>query len=242
MYFFLNGREKWEEPTLYVPSENDDSKQYEIMDTDGKFSDQVKILRGQADLIFPTADNREIGAVFDAELTEEIAKQNASLVDFGYLSYEDRPTRFEYIMQKIEGGQSGVYPLAFYGGTSNIPLPFFPTFPDKEFISSDTESFLIPSGASDVKQIHTHTKFGNLIIDESRNTSMSLDNPNVEVAGQDSTLLYIKHQDERWATKLYVPLDKGKLFVIESDKKVEGEARNAFLYMAERLVANQTNY
>lgn len=170
-----------------------------------------------------------------------------SLRKKGYMEKLDEAPRAEYVqarmeerkaMAKFSSSPSSAQALGFIqviGGL--VPdvssLPFFPTMLPQSYLSTGSQSYLLEGGDM-LKQLHTLTAFGTLLIDEMTDVTMMLDQPNILIAGEPAKLIQVKHKDSKWATVVYAPRGR-RLFIVEADRRLDGELKGRFIKMIEGL-------
>lgn len=176
------------------------------------------------------------------------AKREKDLIEKGYIEDLLRPSRAEYVYERIQekraaatlkGKPGDSNELGFYSGPDfdkGIPyLPFSPAIVPARFLDPSSERYLIPGGQR-VKQFYTKSVFGRLITDELLVDEVNLNAPNLSVSGAPAKLITIKHENASWATVLYAQ-SKGRLFIIEAERKLEGKQKQDYIEFAETLIA-----
>lgn len=116
---------------------------------------------------------------------------------------------------------------------SRAPFPF-KSIPD-QVVRSNSENFVLPTNVR-VTQIFTRTDFGTLLFEQALG-SLSLDEPNVDVAGHDGKLAVSKHRGEKWSTTLYFS-DGTYVYRLESDRRLSDRASGDFILLADQILSS----
>jgi len=116
-----------------------------------------------------------------------------------------------------------------------IVLAYEPTLLPRQYLGARSQSYLFPGG-NRIKQLHKETRFGTVIIDEFKDSIVTLESPNITVAGRQATFTYIRYRGGgKWATAIYAPAHD-RHFIVEADRRLEGAERDAFIELVESLV------
>jgi hypothetical protein len=186
------------------------------------------------------------GAVMPSEL-ESLHKQDMSnLLTQGYIErLEDEP-RAEYIQSRMAERRADVqrrklaesretlgYVELDADQTALGQLPHRPTILPSKFLRTGSIGYVLLGGHK-LKQLHTNTQFGTLVIDEILNSSTTIEAPNATIAGQPAKLVRIKHKGDKWATVIYAP-SGDRLLIVESNRRIDGKSEDEFVKMVEEL-------
>lgn len=191
-----------------------------------------------------------VGAVLSPELAAVHKQRIRDLATKGYIEMLDREPRADYVLARMDERRAmaslqgrpddpkllGFERLSAVEARGFSSLPFKPSILPARYRKADSEGYLL-SGGSRLKQLHTRTEFGTLLIDESANSTIDLGASNAEVARHTAVLVPIKHKNGRWATMVLTEAN-GRAFLIECDSLITGEEKSAFLAMASDVVAN----
>lgn len=170
-----------------------------------------------------------------------------TLAALGYIDRSHEIPRAEYVQARMQermslaetaGKDKSPANLGFYDVSEGLPpaaQAYEPALMQRRFLSGRSRSYLLPGGDS-IKQLHTETQFGTIIIDEFKNATVVLESPNTKVNGHPATVTHLRYQGDRWATAVYVAAGK-RFFVVEADRKLVGKQRDVFLEMARTLVS-----
>jgi hypothetical protein len=74
-----------------------------------------------------------------------------------------------------------------------IVLAYEPTLLPRQYLGARSQSYLFPGG-NRIKQLHKETRFGTVIIDEFKDSIVTLESPNITVAGRQATFTYIRYR------------------------------------------------
>jgi hypothetical protein len=178
-----------------------------------------------------------------ASLREATAQ---SIAAAGYIDRSDEESRATYVQARMkervsvaeEAGKAKTPEvLGYYDISDGLPVQaqaHAPTLVPRGILSSQSRSFLLP-GETITKQLHTKTVFGDLIVDELKDATTTLEAPNLEVAGHPATFTHVHYRGEKWASVVYVPVGT-RLLIVEADRKLEGANKKRFLEMVTNLV------
>ena len=165
----------------------------------------------------------------------------------GYIEKLDQPPRAEYVRARMKQRENDVRKAGRAANAQSLgyqkitessiqELPFKVGKVPDGIVATSSENFVF-RGDGAVKRLYTQTEFGALLIDEQDNTQIQLEEPNVQVGGLPATLVHQKHAGGKWATVLYATNGR-RVFIVESDKRLEGNKQKAFLSFAESLIAS----
>jgi hypothetical protein len=190
----------------------------------------------------------DMGMVMSPE-TESAHRRNLeSLARAGFIDESSTDPRARFIEQrmaasvasaKLKGSPVTPQTVGFFemqgaAGAAAVDLPFRPSTLPATYLTANSKSYLLLGGQK-LKQFHTSTQFGTLIIDEMNNSTTQLVAPNVKIAGAPATLVYKQHRAGQWATVIYAPR-KDKLWIVEADRRLDGKDKEIFLTMVSELV------
>lgn len=214
---------------------------------DGEIATQQIALGEQLSVEELNGQLHDIGVALPPEL-EELHRRNLESQSLnGYIDEAETDPRARYVQKRMEERRAAARAagvdmtprrLGFYEMNNlteeTSELPFMPSAMPVAYLSAESKSYILLSGDK-IKQLHTDTKFGTLIIDELTNVSTQLFAPNIEIEGVAASLVYKRHRAEQWATVVYAPWGD-KLWIIEADKRLVGNAREEFVQLVEDLV------
>jgi hypothetical protein len=114
-------------------------------------------------------------------------------------------------------------------------LPFEPAMVPSNYLNEGGSIFILMGGHR-LKQLYEDTIFGELLVDEFRDTELDLIDSNITIASEPATLSYTKYEEDQWATIIYAEKD-GHMFIVEATSKLEGEDRDQFVLLVEDLMS-----
>lgn len=192
----------------------------------------------------------QIQLVLPPELQAIEERNRDDLRKYGYIEMLEDIPRVEFTANRLNERQKGVAAMGLKNGSREVgyieisggeyiddpSLPFRPAVLGSKYQADDPKSYLL-FGGHKLKQLHTSTVFGPLIIDETRIASSSIDSPNLTIAGGPAIFYHIKYKGDKWSSVIRTS-SGDKLFVVEAGSKLEGEQKSNFIQMVEELVGD----
>lgn len=206
-------------------------------------SQQVLIVPAEPDDSGPV-----MGVVMPSGLDSLHERNKDTLARDGYIERSDQAPRARYIEDRmterraaarLKGADENPTELGYYDlARGNIvdfsELSFYPTLLPSVYMGSSTRSYLLLGGHG-LKQLHTGTAFGTLIVDEIDGAHASFFSSNLRIGGEPAVITDIRYRENVWATAIYATRND-RLFIVETDARMEGERREDFVSMVEDLV------
>jgi len=152
--------------------------------------------------VVPAEDNPFI---LSPELEKIRAHNISTLQAYGYIEKLDEDPRAEYVQARMDERRAaalmqglsenpqtlGFYDIAGHAVMNAPKLQFQPTLLDGKYLSTQSKGYLL-LGGDRLKKLYTRTAFGTILIDEFTNASSTFESPNIKIAAQPATLIYMK--------------------------------------------------
>ncbi len=210
-------------------------------------------------VISPSDDKHIIGVALPPQVKEKHDRNLESIDTAGFIDRPEQVRRSEYVTERIELRRNlarerhsatgsrlddpdllGYFDLGAaphgHPHLSNHRFRFYPTIVPGKFLKRNSKTYVVPGGTR-IKQVHTDTDFGTLIVDEFVNSTTNLYNTNLVIDGNDAFLTRIRYKEHQWATILYAPVGS-RLFVLECNRNLSAQETESFVELARQLIAN----
>ncbi len=182
---------------------------------------------------------------FPPEMNAEISNDLQNIRVEGFITRINQIPGPEYTLGKIKENRQHVKEKKIKKANAGYSVleefdPAKLSFPvadvPAEYLKSNSENFIIPQSTS-ITRIYSHSAFGLLKITEYVGDISYVYDTNIQIAGQAALFFHTKNQGQKWTTT--ISTSNGlKVFLFESNKRLNGAQKDRFIALAEAVVSD----